>query len=188
MFRNVKVVLDQRPIMNWSINSATRSLLSAGLAAVLILLPAVACSARSGFDARRPADVLEVLSARGADGVVKTDDIGMPIIADKLGFEVDFYDCDAGKTICRTVIYIDGWNTTALSLQQINAWNRMIPSCPATLTPEGHPHLTFYVVASGHDTKTDVAAQAEVWGSCLGGFESLIKDPAGFFKQHDAGG
>jgi hypothetical protein len=81
----------------------------------------------AAFDARSPVNVLSVITDNGASGALKVTDKGMPWIdakAGKLGFEIDFSDCDSSKAICHTALYALGFNMTSISLEQINGWNR----------------------------------------------------------------
>ena len=83
---------------------------TAALAAGLAL--AMTASAAQALDARKPADVLSVLSANGASGAMKTDDKGKPYIDAKAGplsFEIDFFDCNDKGEACGTTMFATGW-------------------------------------------------------------------------------
>jgi hypothetical protein len=140
----------------------------------------------AAFDARNPADVLSVITANGASGELKTSDKGDPWIdakAGKLGFEVDFSGCDAGKTHCDEVLYAMGFDMSSITLEQINGWNRWALLCPAYLTTADHPRAWYGLKPSRNDTAEDVKHQSDVWLACMNNFDKFTDNPDAFLKS-----
>lgn len=156
----------------------------AALAAGLTLT----ATAAQALDARKPADVLTVLSANGASGAMKTDEKGKPYIDAKAGplsFEIDFLDCNDKGEACATMMFATGWNMTSVSVDQINRWNRWALFCPAYLTTENHPHLWYAAKPSASQTQADVADQINIWLGCLSDFDKFTDAPEPFLKAHE---
>lgn len=149
------------------------------LAAAMASVPAFA------FDAHNPEDVLSVLVTNGASGTMKTNDKGVKYIDAKTGeliFEVDFYDCDKAQKSCDTVLYLLGYDSELVTVDQLNTWNRWTFLCPGYLTLDKHPHVWLTVLPSVHDTRDDIAAQQNRWQRCLRDFDQFTGDPQNFIK------
>ena len=164
-----------------------KHLLVAGLAVCLATL-AGASDAAATFDARNPADVLAVISSNGATGELKKDENGRPYIEAKTGalpFELDFYGCDANGATCSKVLYTIAWQTNAVSLDQVNRWNRLTLMCPAYLNTGNHPRAWYGVRPSASETSDDVVAELNIWLDCLSEFDKFTDAPEAYLKANE---
>jgi hypothetical protein len=155
------------------------------LGASLALAALSAAGGAWAFDASDPSDVLSVLTANGASGTIKTDTKGNPWIdakAGKLGFEVDFLNCNSAKSKCKTVLYAMGFDMTSVTLDQINGWNRWAELCPSYLTSANHPRAWFGIRPSPNDRPTDVKVQLDAWMDCMSDFDKFTDNPDAFLK------
>jgi hypothetical protein len=153
-------------------------------AAALTLAPAAALA----FDAGSPADVLGVLKAAGATGEVHQTPEG-PLIAgeiDGTAFALDFNDCNADKTSCRTLVYRTKWEKASPvpTLAQINGWNLGAKFCTAVLTPDAAPGISYSVVVEPGMTAPQATARFETYRGCLRAFNAFGPDPDAFLKAN----
>lgn len=138
------------------------------------------------FDARRAKDTAGVVTSNGASGEVKAGEDGKPTIsaqAARIYFDVYFDDCDTTKTLCNTVIFSGSWDTTKVSTDQINRWNRWTLFCPGYLDTRGKPEIWYGIAVSQHTAKDDVATDVDRWMGCLQDFDDFVGDPEAFLKR-----
>lgn len=156
----------------------------AALAAGAMAQPAAAFSSGS------PKDVTAVQRAAGINATLKTDKDGKPYILDALGdvkFSTEFFDCDASKQNCASVIYTASWGgggSDPISLANINAWNRWTVMCPSYKDESGSPNLWYGLRTSPSDTPQTVQIQLGEWKSCLADFQEFLSDPDGWARKH----
>ncbi len=154
--------------------------LSAALAALFL------AGAASAFDSGRPSDVMSVAQAAGATVVMKADAHGNPWIDTTVGgrhFEIDFYHCNDAKTHCSVVLYAIGFDTTTVTLDQINRWNRWAELCPGFLDTGNTPRAWYPIKPLPGDGPADVAAQFGSWQQCLGDFSRFASNPDTFLSS-----
>jgi hypothetical protein len=157
----------------------------AALLALCIAAPALAAD----FDARRPKDVLSVVTTNGASGVLKTGTDGKPFVeakAAKVFFDVDFYDCDDAKASCATQNFNASWTTKGVTAEQINRWNRWTLWCPGYLDKDGEPNLWTSVPVFEHESREDQAAVVDTWLGCLRDFDDFVASPEEVLKRKEA--
>ena len=156
-------------------------LLGASFGAALML----AASHAAAFDARNPADILSVINANGASATLKTDSHGAPWIdgkAGKLGFEVDFTNCEAANTRCKAALYRFGFDMTSISLDQLNGWNKWTLLCPAYESPDKHPHAWYALQLSANQSAEDIRLVNAAWLECMTDFDKFTDNPDAFLK------
>ena len=155
-----------------------------GLAAASTL---AAVARADDFDARRAKDIAAVVTSNGASGDLKPGVDGKPTLsaqAARVYFDVYFDDCDATKTLCDTVVFSGSWDTTKVSTDQINRWNRWTLFCPAYLDARGAPEIWYGIAVSQHTAKEDVAGDVERWMGCLQDFDEFVAAPEDFLKRN----
>jgi hypothetical protein len=160
-----------------------------GLATATILAGAWGGSAARAddFDARRAKDVTAVVTSNGASGDLKIGDDGKPTInaqAARIFFDVYFDDCDTAKALCDTMIFSSSWDTTKVSTDQLNRWNRWTLFCPAYLDAKGEPDMWDAVALSQRTAKDDVANDVDRWMGCLQDFDTFAAAPDDFLKRN----
>jgi hypothetical protein len=154
-----------------------------GLAvAALALAPGAALA----FDAGAPADVLGMIKAAGATGEIHQTQEG-PVIAGSVegtAFALDFNDCNADKSSCRTLVYRTKWEKASPvpTLAQINGWNLGAKFCVAVLTPEGDPGISYTVVVEPGATAEVARTRFETYRNCLRAFSAFGPNPDAFLK------
>ena len=153
-------------------------------AAALALAPGAALA----FDAGASADVLGAIKAAGGTGEVHQTAEG-PVIAgevDGTNFAVDFDDCNADKSSCRTVIYRTKWEKASPvpTLAQINGWNLGAKFCPAVLTAESAPGISYTIEVAPGMTAQDATARFETYRRCLRAFTAFGPNPDAFLKAN----
>jgi hypothetical protein len=159
------------------------ALIGLGLAALL------ASAARADdFDARRAKDIAAVVTANGASGELKTGDDGKVTLSAQAGriyFDVNFDDCDTGKALCNTVTFSGWWDTTKLTPDILNRWNRWTLFCPAYLDAKGSPAMWYALAVSPRTGKDDVANAVDRWMGCLQDFDDFAASPDDFMRRND---
>lgn len=141
------------------------------------------------FDARRAKDVAAVVTSNGASGDLKTGQDGKPTLsaqAARIYFDVYFDDCDAAKALCDEVIFSGSWDTTKVSVDQLNRWNRWTLFCPAYLDARGEPEVWYGVAVSQHTAKDDVEGAVDRWMGCLQDFDDFVAAPEDFLRRNAA--
>jgi hypothetical protein len=162
----------------------TGLLLAAVLGAGATTQPAAAFSSGS------PRDVTAVQRASGVNATLKTDKDGKPYILDALGdvkFSTEFFDCDAAKSKCGSVVYTASWdagNSDPISLANINAWNRWTVMCPSYKDESGSPNLWYGLRTTPSDTAETVQIQLGEWKTCLTDYQEFLGDPDAWAKKH----
>lgn len=139
------------------------------------------------FDARRAKDIAAVVTSNGASGDLKPGADGKPTLsaqAARVYFDVYFDDCDATKTLCNTVIFSGAWDTTKVSVDQINRWNRWTLFCPAYLDARGEPETWYGIAVSQRTGKDDVEGAVDRWMGCLQDFDEFVAGPDDFLKRN----
>lgn len=139
------------------------------------------------FDARRARDLAAVVTSNGASGDLKQGEDGKPTLsaqAARIYFDVYFDDCDATKQLCNTVIFSGSWDTTKVTVDQVNRWNSWTLFCPSYLDARGKPNIWYGVAVSQHTARDDVASDVERWMGCLQDFDEFVADPDGFLKRN----
>jgi hypothetical protein len=139
------------------------------------------------FDARRAKDVAAVVTSNGASGDLKPGADGKPTLsaqAARVYFDVYFDDCDATRTLCNNVIFSGSWDTTKISVDLINRWNRWTLFCPAYLDTRGAPEIWYGIAVSQHTAKDDVASDVDRWMGCLQDFDEFVAAPEDFLKRN----
>ena len=153
----------------------------------MALAVAGAAGAAPAFDARHAADVAGVVTANGASGALKTGSDGKTYFegqAGQLYFDVNFQDCDAGRTTCGTMVFTGSWNAKTITPEQVNRWNRWTLFCPAYLETGGAPDVWYSLAVSEHTDQDDVAAAVGTWMGCLKDFDSFVSSPDDFLKRN----
>jgi hypothetical protein len=148
-------------------------------------LPATAAD----FDARRPKDVLSVVTTNGASGELKAAKDGKPYIdakAGKIFFDVDFYDCDDAKALCTTQNFYASWTSKDVTVEQMNRWNRWTLWCPGYLDKDGEPNMWSNTPVYAHETREDVVSTVDGWMGCLRDFDAFVANPEDVLKQKEA--
>lgn len=169
----------------------SRTLIS-GLAAalgVLAALPAIAASPAAGFDARHPKDVLSVVTSNGASGELKVGKDGKPYIDGKAGkifFDIDFYDCDAAKSLCTTQNFYASWTSKDVTVEQMNRWNRWTLWCPGYLDKDGEPNMWSSASANAHETREEMISAMDAWMDCLRDFDDFVANPDDALRRKEA--
>lgn len=143
----------------------------------------------AAFSSGSPKDITAVQRAAGVNATLKTDKDGKPYILDALGdvkFSTEFFDCDANKQGCASMIYTASWGNGSdpISLANINAWNRWTVMCPAYKDESGSPNLWYGLRTSPADTAQTVQIQLGEWKSCLADFQEFLSDPDGWARKH----
>jgi len=156
------------------------------------LLTALGGVARADdFDARRAKDVAAVVTSNGASGDLKVGDNGKTTLSAQAGriyFDVDFDDCDTAKALCNTVTFTGWWDTTKLTTDQLNRWNRWTLFCPAYLDTKGTPAMWYGLAVSQSTGKDDVSNAVDRWMGCLTDFDDFVASPEDFLKRNDTSG
>jgi len=160
--------------------------------AALAVGASLAGSARGDdFDARRAKDVAAVITANGASGDLRPGGDGKPTLsaqAARVYFDVNFDDCDATKALCNTVIFTGSWDTTKVTVDLINRWNRWTLFCPGYLDTRGDPEIWYGVAVSQHTAKDDLASDVDRWMGCLQDFNEFVAAPEDFLKRNASEG
>ena len=148
----------------------------------------LAAAARAeDFDARRAKDVAAVVTSNGASGALSVGVDGKTALeaqAARIFFDVYFDDCDTAKALCDTVIFSGSWDTTKLTEDEVNRWNRWTLYCPAYLDAKGEPDIWYSVAVSAHTAKDDVANDVDRWMGCLTDFDTFVAGPDDFLKRN----
>jgi hypothetical protein len=167
-----------------------RRLLSKALLTAVLAIPgaAIARDEPIHVDSRSPQVVLSVLSGNGASGELKRDDQGTPWIDAKAGslkFTVEFFGCNAPKTLCDSIVYQVGWSDVKVTIDQLNGWNRWVLFCPAYKVKDGDwPRAWYPVKGFSEDTEDHIKSEQDEWLSCLSNFDRFTDDPDGFLRTH----
>ena len=158
------------------------------LAGAAMAAAAVASAAQADdFDARHPADVAKVIAAHGANGALKRGDGGKDVFEGQVGelfFEIHFQDCDAGRTLCQTMVFSGSWSSKELGADLLNRWNRWALYCPAFGDTDATPVIWYPVAVSAHTAPEDIAADLGVWMNCLKDFDSFVSGPDDFLRRN----
>jgi hypothetical protein len=140
----------------------------------------------SAFDARRPADIIALLSgmeasteiARKADGQVF-----MKVTTPGGGFGAQMVGCDEAFTACRAIAFYTAFARKGVNMVQINDYNRSQLTCRGVMAPSGEPSVLYAVLLNGRQTREELREHIGVWQGCLGGFGEFIQDPIGFLSR-----
>jgi len=166
--------------------------LAAAAWAAALAATSVAGTARGDdFDARRAKDVAAVVTSNGASGDLKPGADGKPTLsaqAARVYFDVYFDDCDATKTLCNNVVFSGSWDTTKITVDLINRWNRWTLFCPGYLDTRGEPEIWYGMAVSQHTARDDVAAGVDRWMGCLQDFDEFVAAPEDFLKRNASEG
>ena len=144
----------------------------------------------AAFSSGNPRDVTATHRNSGLIATLKSDKDGKPYIVDALGevkFSTEFFDCNASKVDCASVIYTTSWGSSSsepISLAAINAWNRWTVMCPSYKDEAGAPNLWYGLRTTPSDTPQTVQVQLAEWKSCLTDFQEFLSDPDGWTKKH----
>jgi hypothetical protein len=155
-----------------------------------VLIAGATAQPAAAFSSGNPRDVTTVQRAAGLNATLKSDKDGKPYIVDALGevkFSTEFFDCDAGKANCASVVYTASWGASGsdpISLANINAWNRWTVMCPSYKDEAGAPNLWYGLRTSPADTPETVQIQLGEWKSCLTDYQEFLGDPDGWAKKH----
>lgn len=162
---------------------------SRALVAALGLVSAAAPAMAADFDARKPKDVLEVVTTNGASGSLKMGKDGKPYIEAKAGkifFDVDFYDCDDGKASCTTQNFNAYWTSKDVTVDQMNRWNRWTLWCPGYVDKDGQPNMWMSVSIFPRQTHDDEVDLVNTWLDCLRDFDDFVSSPEEVLKHKEA--
>lgn len=162
-----------------------------GIPAILMASGAIlaAAPAPSDFDARKPKDVLGVVTTNGASGALKLGKDGKPFIeaqAGKIFFDVDFYDCDEAKASCTTQNFNAYWTTKDVTTDQMNRWNRWTLWCPGYIDKDHQPNMWMSVSVFAKQTHDDQVDVVNTWLDCLRDFDDFVASPEEVLKQKEA--
>jgi len=155
------------------------------IGAAALASPALAAD----YDARKPNDVLGVVTTNGASGSLKLAKDGKPYIearAGKIYFNVDFYDCDDAKASCATQNFNAYWTTKGVTTDQMNRWNRWTLWCPGYLDKDGQPNMWMSVSVFAKQTRDDQVEVVNTWLDCLRDFDSFAASPEEVLRQKEA--
>ena len=162
---------------------------SASFGAALAALAFATSATAADFDARKPKDVLAVVTSNGASGQLKVGTDGKPYIDAKAGkvfFDVDFYDCDDAKALCTTLNFYGSWTSKAITLDQINRWNRWTLWCPAYLNKDGAPNVWSVAAVTKGLSREDFTGDVDTWMDCLRDFDDFVAHPEEVLRQKEA--
>ena len=157
-----------------------------------VALGAAWSAAAADFDARRPKDLLAVITSDGASGslkVGKDGKDGKPYIDGKAGknfFDVDFYDCDDAKALCATQNFYASWTSKEVTVAQMNRWNRWTLWCPGYLDADGAPNIWSPTSVYAKNTRAEAVANVDVWLGCLRDFDEFVANPEDVLKRKEA--
>lgn len=140
----------------------------------------------SAFDARRPADIIALLSgmeatteiARKADGQVF-----MKVTTPGGGFGAQMVGCDEAFTSCKAIALYTAFARKGVNMVQINDYNRSQLTCRGVMAPSGEPSVMYAVLLNGRQTRDEMREHIGVWQGCLSGFGEFIQDPIGFLSR-----
>jgi hypothetical protein len=138
------------------------------------------------FDARRPADIIALLSgmeataeiARKADGQVF-----MKVTTPGGGFGAQMVGCDEAFTACKAIALYTAFARKGVNMVQINDYNRSQLTCRGVMAPSGEPSVTYAVLLNGRQTRDEMREHIGVWQGCLSGFGEFIQDPISFLSR-----
>ncbi|HEX7761926.1 MAG TPA: hypothetical protein VF459_20630 [Caulobacteraceae bacterium] len=163
-------------------------MIAVGLLAVLGIVGSLPAAA-ADFDARRPGDVLSVVTTNGASGALKTAKDGKPYIdakAGKIFFDIDFYDCDDAKALCATQNFYASWTSKDVTVAQMNRWNQWTLWCPGYLDKDGAPNMWSNAPVYARETREDVVGTVDQWLGCLRDFDEFVANPEDVLKRKEA--
>ena len=140
----------------------------------------------SAFDARRPADIIALLSGMEASTEIarKVDgQVFMKATTPGGGFGAQMVGCDAGFTSCRAIAFYTAFARKGVNMVQINDYNRSQLTCRGVMAPSGEPSVMYAVLLNGRQTRDEMREHIGVWQGCLTGFGEFIQDPIGFLSR-----
>ena len=148
--------------------------------------PKTAIPKTGTFDARRPADIVALLSgmeatteiARKADGQVF-----MKVTTPGGGFGAQMVGCDEAFTSCKAIALYTAFARKGVNMVQINDYNRSQLTCRGVMAPTGEPSVMYAVLLNSRQTRDEMREHIGVWQGCLGGFGEFIQDPIGFLSR-----
>ena len=140
----------------------------------------------SAFDARRPTDIIALLSgmeatteiARKADGQVF-----MKVTTPGGGFGAQMVGCDEAFISCKAIALYTAFARKGVNMVQINDYNRSQLTCRGVMAPSGEPSVMYAVLLNGRQTRDEMREHIGVWQGCLSGFGEFIQDPIGFLSR-----
>lgn len=157
------------------------------LAAAILLTGLAGGLARADeFDGRNPQDGLSVVTHNGASAEVKKDKGGRVYLDGQTGqlfFQGDYYDCD-NKAACKVFLLTSLWDTTDVTVDQINSWNRWTVSCPAYLDADGSPNVWSSTTIYKTQTREQFTDNFKHFQSCLSDFSDFVEDPDAFLTKN----
>jgi hypothetical protein len=158
-----------------------------GLATIALMAGLAGGAARADdFDGRKAQDALSVVTHNGASGEVKKDKEGRAYIDGQTGqlfFQGSYYDCEH-KEACKVFMLASSWDTTDVTADQVNGWNRWTLSCPAYLDGDGTPNMWSAMTIYATQTRDQFAADFRNFQACLTDFDDFVGDPEGFLKKN----
>ncbi len=138
------------------------------------------------FDARSPHQVITLLESTGAKVNVTGNSDGQFILEAKANdgnFGVQFIDCNAGAEACHAVALFTAFEKSAVTLAQINDFNRAQFACRGLLAADGRPSVMYSTLLNFRMTRDEFKLHLGVWHACIKGFEAFNRDPEAFLSK-----
>jgi hypothetical protein len=140
----------------------------------------------SAFDARRPADIIALLSGMEAstDIARKVDgQVFMKVTTPGGGFGAQMVGCNEAFSSCKAIAFYTAFARKGVNMVQINDYNRSQLTCRGVMAPSGEPSVMYAVLLNGRQTRDEMREHIGVWQGCLSGFGVFIQDAISFLSR-----
>ena len=148
--------------------------------------PKAAAPKPATFDARRPADIIALLSGMEASTEIARREEGqvfMKVTTPGGGFGAQMVGCNEAFTSCKAIAFYTAFARKGVNMVQINDYNRSQLTCRGVMAPSGEPSVMYAVLLNGRQTRDEMREHIGVWQGCLSGFGEFIQDPISFLSR-----
>lgn len=145
--------------------------------------PAAKAEARDPGDPAALTGVISSLGGKVAQGKAPAGRLRFEVTTPGGGFGVVFIDCDPKGKACKAAVFSTAFERKAVSLNQLNAFNREQPVCRGVLGEDGRPNVIYSLLLTQHLVEDDLKQHIGVWQGCLSTFAEFTEDPAVFLVQ-----
>ena len=146
-----------------------KPVLAAALGAALAFSPAAQAAEVTAHD---PPGVLRALTGLGFQAELDTGtsgDTSISLTIDGSPSSIQFYNCDAGKTNCETLLFAYGMDTEdGVTLERANEWNASTIHGFVYLDDESDPWLNMVVMTGAGISETVFGGYMRIWRTRIG--------------------
>ena len=143
-------------------------------------------AAASGFDARNPGSLIELMAGLDARAeIVRTegDGVMLKVTSPAGGFVAQYGGCDAHGRACAAVQFDASAEARTATLAELNRFNLSSLTCRMVQDSAGKPHVLYSALVQAGESRQAMLADINAWRGCIGDFGAFLKDPTGYLAS-----